>query len=102
MFDEFVRVVERQPATTFIGVHFGNDAEDPEEVSRLLGRLPNLYIDTAARVPEAFGRRAEAARVAGHPDPSGPGPVRNGPAVDSRGGTYRPSSSGPGPRSPSA
>lgn len=69
VFDEFVRMVERHPGTTFIGVHFGNDAEDPEEVSRLLGRLPNLYVDTAARVPE-LGRRAEAARAAilAHPD----------------------------------
>jgi hypothetical protein len=69
VFEEFVRLVERHPATTFIGVHFGNDAEDPEEVSGLLGRLPNLYVDTAARVPE-LGRRAEAARAAilAHPD----------------------------------
>jgi predicted TIM-barrel fold metal-dependent hydrolase len=69
VFGEFVRMVERHPGTTFIGVHFGNDAEDPEEVSRLLGRLPNLYVDTAARVPE-LGRRAEAARAAilAHPD----------------------------------
>ena len=60
---EFVRLVERHPRVTFIGVHFGNDAEDPEAVSRLLDRLPNLHVDTAARVPE-LGRRAEAARAA--------------------------------------
>jgi predicted TIM-barrel fold metal-dependent hydrolase len=69
LFEEWVRLVEKHPRTTFIGVHFGNDAEDPEEVSRLLERLPNLYVDTAARVPE-LGRRAEAARAAilAHPD----------------------------------
>jgi predicted TIM-barrel fold metal-dependent hydrolase len=69
VFDEFVRLVERHPRLTFIGVHFGNDAEDPAEVARLLGRLPNLYVDTAARVPE-LGRRAEATRAAilAHPD----------------------------------
>ena len=66
---EFVRLVERHPRLTFIGAHFGNDAEDPEAVSRLLDRLPNLYLDTAARVPE-LGRRAGAARAAilRHPD----------------------------------
>jgi predicted TIM-barrel fold metal-dependent hydrolase len=66
---EFVRLVERHPGITFIGAHFGNDAEDPEMVSRLLDRLPNLYVDTAARVPE-LGRHAEAARAAilRHPD----------------------------------
>ncbi len=66
---EFVRLVERHPRITFIGAHFGNDAEDPDAVSRLLDRLPNLYVDTAARVPE-LGRRAGAARAAilRHPD----------------------------------
>lgn len=66
---QFVRLVERHPRLTFIGAHFGNDAEDPEAVSRLLDRLPNLYVDTAARVPE-LGRRAGAARAAilRHPD----------------------------------
>lgn len=66
---EFVRLVERHPRVVFIGAHFGNAAEDPEMVSRLLDRLPNLHVDTAARVPE-LGRRAEAARAAilRHPD----------------------------------
>ncbi len=69
VFDEFVRVVERHPKLDFIGVHFGNDAEDPAEVSRLLERLPNLYVDTAARLPE-LGKRADATRAAilAHPD----------------------------------
>ena len=69
VFDEFVRVVERHPGVQFLGVHFGNDAEDPAEVSRLLDRLPNLWVDTAGRIPE-LGRRAEAARAAilAHPD----------------------------------
>jgi predicted TIM-barrel fold metal-dependent hydrolase len=48
----FERLVARHPKTTFIGVHFGNDPEDPVEVARMLDRYPNLYIDTAARVPE--------------------------------------------------
>ena len=69
VFDEFVRLVERHPHVTFIGAHFGNDAEDPAAVARLMDRLPNLWVDTAARVPE-LGRHAEAARAAilDHPD----------------------------------
>jgi predicted TIM-barrel fold metal-dependent hydrolase len=68
VFDESVRLVERHPQVTFVGAHFGNDAEDPATVARLLDRLPNLWIDTAARVPE-LGRRPEAVRqaVLAHP-----------------------------------
>lgn len=46
------RVIERHPKTRFIGVHFANDPETPASVSRLLDRLPNLYVDIAARLPE--------------------------------------------------
>jgi predicted TIM-barrel fold metal-dependent hydrolase len=46
------RRVARHPKTTFIAVHFGNCAEDPEFVARALRKYPNLYIDTAARIPE--------------------------------------------------
>jgi hypothetical protein len=56
---EFERRVLRHPRTTFIGAHFGNAAEDPARVARLLERAPNYYIDTAARVPE-FGRHPAA------------------------------------------
>jgi predicted TIM-barrel fold metal-dependent hydrolase len=49
---QFERLVARHPKTNFIGVHFGNDPEDPVEVARMLDKYPNLYIDTAARVPE--------------------------------------------------
>ena len=40
------------PETTFVGVHFGNNPEDPEYVAELLDEHPNLYVDLAARVPE--------------------------------------------------
>ncbi len=56
---EFERRVLRHPRTTFIGAHFGNCAEDPARVARLLERAPNYFIDTAARVPE-FGRHPAA------------------------------------------
>ncbi len=46
------RRIARHPDTTFIAVHFGNAPEQPERVAALLERHPNLYIDTAARIPE--------------------------------------------------
>ena len=58
LYDAFERLVARHPKTTFIGVHFGNDPEDPDNVARMLDRHPNLMIDTAARVPE-IGRHPQ-------------------------------------------
>jgi hypothetical protein len=52
LFQEFVNLVARHPKTTFIGVHFGNDAEEPARVAELMDRYPNLVVDTAARVGE--------------------------------------------------
>jgi predicted TIM-barrel fold metal-dependent hydrolase len=55
-FDEILEQLERRiarhPKTTFISVHFGNCAEEPQRVARMLRRYPNLFIDTAARIPE--------------------------------------------------
>ena len=56
LYAQFERRVARHPKTIFIGVHFGNDPEDPVNVGRMLDKYPNLYIDTAARVPE-IGRQ---------------------------------------------
>jgi predicted TIM-barrel fold metal-dependent hydrolase len=58
LYDAFERLVARHPKTTFIGVHFGNDPEDPANVARMLDRYPNFYIDTAARIPE-IGRHPQ-------------------------------------------
>ncbi len=58
LYDAFERLVARHKKTTFIGVHFGNDPEDPDNVARMLDKHPNLYIDTAARVPE-IGRHPQ-------------------------------------------
>lgn len=55
--EQLERRVARHPKTTFISVHFGNCAEDPERVARWLRKYPNLYVDTAARIPE-LGRHA--------------------------------------------
>lgn len=53
------RVVARHRGTTFIGVHFGNNPEDPAYVERILAEHPNLYVDLAARLPE-IGRHDPA------------------------------------------
>jgi predicted TIM-barrel fold metal-dependent hydrolase len=56
LFSGYEALVAKHPKTTFIGVHFGNAPEDPERVGKMLAKYPNLYVDTAARVPE-LGRR---------------------------------------------
>lgn len=52
LFSALERRIARHPGTTFISVHFGNAPEDPDRVARLLEKYPNLYVDTAARIPE--------------------------------------------------
>jgi predicted TIM-barrel fold metal-dependent hydrolase len=52
VFAQYERRVARHPDVTFIGAHFGNAPEEPARVARMLDRYPNLWIDTAARVPE--------------------------------------------------
>jgi predicted TIM-barrel fold metal-dependent hydrolase len=44
--------IKRHPKTTFLLIHFGNDAEDLDYVERLLATYPNVYTDISARVPE--------------------------------------------------
>ncbi len=58
---ELERVVARHPETTFVCVHFGNNAEDLDWVDAQLDRHPNMMVDVAARVPE-IGRH-DPARV---------------------------------------
>jgi predicted TIM-barrel fold metal-dependent hydrolase len=50
------RVIERNPKTTFVAVHFANNAEDLDWVDRQLDRFPNMNADVAARIPE-IGRQ---------------------------------------------
>ena len=52
LYAQFERRVARHPKTTFIGAHFGNDPEDPARVGQMLAAHRNLYVDTAARLPE--------------------------------------------------
>jgi predicted TIM-barrel fold metal-dependent hydrolase len=63
LYEAFERRVARHPKTTFIGVHFGNAPEDPVLVARMLDEHPNLYIDTAARVPEIGRQPADKMRA---------------------------------------
>jgi len=55
--DQLEARIARHPGTTFISVHFGNDAEHPDRVAAMLRKYQNLYIDTAARIPE-MGRHS--------------------------------------------
>src|SRR5215472_4642849 len=48
----FLPRIARHPKCTFICVHFGNAAEYPMRVGALLDRYPNVYVDTAGRIPE--------------------------------------------------
>ncbi len=62
LYQAFEHRVARHPKTTFIGVHFGNAPEDPDQVARMLDKYPNLYVDTAARVPEIGRHDADKMR----------------------------------------
>jgi predicted TIM-barrel fold metal-dependent hydrolase len=46
------RVIARHPRTTFVCVHFANNAEELEWVDQSLSRFPNMNADLAARIPE--------------------------------------------------
>ena len=46
------RVIARHPETTFVCVHFANNAEDLDWVDQSLDKYPNMMADLAARIPE--------------------------------------------------
>ena len=52
LLDALNRVIERNPKTTFVCVHFANNAEELDWVERTLDRYPNMNADLAARIPE--------------------------------------------------
>ncbi|MBM4364340.1 MAG: amidohydrolase family protein, partial [Deltaproteobacteria bacterium] len=66
LLDQLERRVARHPKTRFVSVHFGNAAEDPDRVAAALRRYPNLFIDTAARVPEMGRHPRERLRAFFH------------------------------------
>jgi hypothetical protein len=51
------RVIARHPKTTFVCLHFANNAEDLDWVEQALDKYPNMNADLAARIPE-IGRHA--------------------------------------------
>ncbi len=55
------RMFARHPATQFITLHVGNDAENLGYVSECLDRFPNMHVDLAARIGE-LGRQPRTAR----------------------------------------
>jgi predicted TIM-barrel fold metal-dependent hydrolase len=57
------RVIWRHPETTFVCVHFGNNAEDLDWVDAQLDRHPNMFVDIAARVPEIGRHDPERVRT---------------------------------------
>jgi predicted TIM-barrel fold metal-dependent hydrolase len=61
LLDQLEHVVASHPQTTFIGAHFGNNAEDLSEVGRWLDKYPNLVVDIDARISE-LGRQPYTAR----------------------------------------
>jgi predicted TIM-barrel fold metal-dependent hydrolase len=61
LLDAFIHAVAKHPRTTFIGAHFGNNAEDPATVAQWLDKYPNLVIDIDARISE-LGRQPYTAR----------------------------------------
>jgi hypothetical protein len=59
LLESLTRVIARHPKTTFVCVHFANNAEEPEWVDAALTRYPNMRADLAARIPE-IGRHDPA------------------------------------------
>jgi len=57
----YLRVIERHPATTFIGAHVSNNAEDLAAVGEWLDKYPNLVVEIASRTNE-LGRQPYTAR----------------------------------------
>jgi hypothetical protein len=52
LLDALNRVIARHPKTTFVCVHFANNAEELEWVDAALNKYPNMMADLAARIPE--------------------------------------------------
>lgn len=62
LLDALNRVIERHPKTAFVCVHFANNPEDLDWVEQSLDRLPNMYADLAARIPELGRHEPERVR----------------------------------------
>jgi len=60
---ELENVFKKHPGTTFISVHFANNAEDLDYVERILDSYPNVMVDTAARLGEIGRHPPEKVRA---------------------------------------
>lgn len=56
------RMLAKHPRTKFIACHLSNQGNDLAELSRVLDRFPNLYLDICARDYE-LGRQPRSARA---------------------------------------
>lgn len=56
------RVIARHRQTTFVAVHFANNAEELDWVEQALDRNPNMMADLAARIPEVGRHDPEKVR----------------------------------------
>lgn len=54
-------VIARHPRTPFIAAHFGNDAEDLQELSQWMDLYPNLHVEFSSRINE-LGRQPYSAK----------------------------------------
>lgn len=61
MMQEFEELIAQNPATTFIGAHVGNYAENLSRVGQWLDQYSNFYVDIAARISQ-LGRQPYSAR----------------------------------------
>jgi predicted TIM-barrel fold metal-dependent hydrolase len=62
LLESFERRVARHPKTTFVGLHFGNAAEEPARVDAMLEHNANLLVETSARIPELGRSKPEVLR----------------------------------------
>jgi uncharacterized protein len=56
MISRFHKMLDRNPKTTFVAVHFSNLGHDLAQLGQALDRFPNLNVDLSARAYE-FGRQ---------------------------------------------
>ena len=62
LLEALTRVIARHPETTFVCVHFANNAEELDTVEQWLDRYPNMMADLGARIPEIGRHAPEAVR----------------------------------------
>ena len=54
-------MIKNHPETIFIAAHMGDNADNLQEIARLLDTYPNYYVEISSRLPE-LGRQPYTAR----------------------------------------